>query len=122
MTRPNLSHRIVLARDRRPARRRPSVRPPASPVFSGPRSRSTTEERDLRPHQNQGAVHPEVRPRMGPAPTGATAVLQVAPVAHARGAAPRPFASLRCRWAGGSGVRAQAPFAVAPRMARHRGV
>jgi len=101
---------------------RSSVRPPASPVFSGPRSRSTTEHCDGQPHQDQGAVRPEVRPRMGPAPTGATAVLQVAPVAHAKWGAPNSFATLRCRRVGGSGVRAQDPFAVAPRVVRHRGV
>jgi len=66
---------------------RPSVRPPASPVFSGPVSRSTTEGCDLQPHQHQGAVPPEVRPRMGPAPTGATAVLQAAAVVRAKRAA-----------------------------------
>jgi len=101
---------------------RSSVRPPASPVFSGPVSRSTTEQRDRQTHQRQRAVQPEVRPRMGPAPTGATAVLQVAADAHAQCEAPNSFALPRCRWAGGSGVRAQAPFAVAPRVARHRGV
>ena len=50
---------------------------------------------------------------MGPASTGATAVLQVAADAHAQCEAPNSFALPRCRWAGGSGMRAQGPFAVA---------
>ena len=52
---------------------------------------------------------------MGPAPTGATPALRVALLSSGR-------AWLSATWAGGSGMRAQGPFAVAPSAALHSGV
>ena len=88
----------------------------AVPPFSGPRSRSTAEDREGQPHLHRGALDPWGQPRMGPAPGDTTTTLQAPTVAwHANA---RSDGSM----VGGSGVRAQAPFAVAPTDLGHDGV
>jgi hypothetical protein len=107
------------------------IRAATSPVFSGPRPRAYTEARKRSSHQRQGTAQTAARPRMGPAPTGAIAAPQVAVVTgrQTRTATALPLLllggthALQCAaWVAGSGLRAQAPFAVAPMRAWQSGV
>jgi hypothetical protein len=129
------SHGFARAARVRPAAR---VSPAASPAFSGPRSRAGIA-RCRRCLVNHAIGAPAAwRPRMGPAPASATAGLRDAGSrrqktialrgwvggdhARERRAAPRHAraglqATTTLRGAGGLGMRAQAPFAVAPTLA-----
>jgi len=87
----------------------------AAPALSGPRSRSAIEQGGPLPHQHRFGMPLPGRPRMGPAIAGATTTLRARRVAFLQA---RPGGAL----AGGSGMRAQAPFAVAQAVAREHGV
>jgi hypothetical protein len=90
----------------------------AAPAFSGPRSRGTGLAAGQPRTPRQPGVQPAWSPRMGPAPAGATATLRdtlgrptknTTHTTRRRSELRRPPGPHR---AGGSGLRAQAPFAV----------
>jgi len=80
-----------------------------------PTSRAATAACQRRWHQHLGATPASRRPRMGPAPAGAAAALQLPGVVRRM---ERPDGGM----AGGPGTRAQAPFAVATGPARGSGI
>jgi hypothetical protein len=89
----------------------------AAPACSGPRSRSTVSADPSACHcSGLSSCATSRRPRLGPAPAGATRTLQASTVAC------RPTNAAVVTLAGGAGMPAQAPVAVASTAPGHHGV